>query len=207
MIKVILNFDAMIRQIIQINLSLLRKCHIFTIVVCGSLLIHSNVFCQDCRISYDKGLITLLAVNADIKAILSGISEKTNIFIQFPKTLDEQITIELAKVPLRHALSRLLKWQDYAVIYSASKKPNRNLIAKVYVLPEQWGSRKPSRFRPRNRHERRIERSLNSYRKRLDSLRSRLSRVDRGSSQERRILRQIRLMEKAAERLEKRLRR
>ena len=196
-----------IQKIIQTDSRLLKGCYIFAAVICGSFLIHSNAFAQDYRISYDNGLITLFAEDADIKAILSGISEKTNIFIQFPKALKEQITIKLTKVTLRNALSRILKGQDYAIIYSTLRKPSRHPIAKVYVLPEQWGSRKPARSQPRSPQEKRIERSLNNYRKRLDSLRNRLWRVDRGSIQEKRTQRQIRSMEKTIERLEKRLRR
>jgi len=170
-------------------------------------LIHSNAFAQDYHMTYDNGLITLSADKTDIQDILSGISKKTNVFIQFPRALKEQITIRLTNVSVRDALSRLLKGRDYAIIYSASKKSNRNPLSKVYVLPEQWGSRKPARSQTRSRQVKRIERSLRNYKKRLDSLKNRLSKVGQGTLKERRIMRQIRLTEKTVGRLEKRLRR
>jgi hypothetical protein len=197
----------MIQKIVHIDVSLLRGYFIFVFFICGGILIHSNTFAQDYRISYDNGLLTLSADKADIKTILLSISKKTNVFIQYPSKLKKQITIKLSNVSIRNALSRLLKGQDYAIIYTASKKHNNESISEVYVLPEQWGNRKPARYQPRVRRENRMERSLRNYERRLDSLRNRLTKVNQRSREGRRILGQIRSIEKTIERLQKKLRR
>jgi len=196
------NRMSLLSKYIEIKVSLLIGFFIFTFFICGGILIHPDTFAQDYRISYDNGLITLSVNKVDIKTILLGISKETNIFIQFPEALKKKITIKLSNVSIRDALKRLLKNQDYAIIYSALKKNNRVSISEVYVLPEKWGNRKPSRSQTLSRREESI---LRSYNRRLDSLRNQLKTVARGSDTERRILSKIQSIEKRVETMGKKL--
>jgi hypothetical protein len=188
---------------VQKDPSQFRVFFIVFVCICGGISFHVNAFAQDYHMSCDNGLITLSADKVDLKTILLSITKETNIFIQFPKALQKQITIELSDVSIRNALKRLLLGYDYAIIYSASKKSNPNSISKVYVLPEQWGHRKPASSQIKSPKANNL---LRNYNRRLDSLRDRLTKVERGSHTERRILRQIQSIEKTVERLEKRVR-
>ena len=197
----------MIQKVIHINVSLFGGYFIWAFFICGSILNHSNTFAQDYRINYDDGVISLSANKADIKTILSDISNKTSVVIQYPKALEKQITLKLSNVSIRDALSRVLKGQDYAIIYTASKQHHNHSISKVYVLPEQYGNRKPTRNQTRGRQANRIERTIGNYERRLGTLRNRLARVSQRSREGMRILNQIQSIEKTIERLQKSLRR
>lgn len=190
----------MIQKLIQKDTGFRGGFFIFAVCLCGGILMFENAFAQDYRIVYDKGMISLSADKTDIKTILRGISKEANIFVKFPKALQKQITIKLSNVSIRNALKRLLSGQDYAIIYSVSKKNNRDSISRVYVLPEQWGPTKPVRSQVRSRQSNLIR----NYNRRLDSLRNRLGKVSRGSPAERRILSQIQSIEKTVEGLENR---
>ena len=178
----------------------IRGSFIAAVCTCIGILICATAFTQDYHMSYDNGLITLSADKIDLKTILLGISKETNILIQFPAALQKQITINLFNVSLKNAFKRLLKGQDYAIIYSGSEK---NPISEVYVLPEQWGHRKSVESPIQSRYLNLIK----NYNRRLDVLRNRLTKVNRGSDTEKRILRQIQSMEGTVDRLENRLRR
>ena len=187
----------MIQKLIQKDASLGRG-FIVAVCLCGGILMFENAFAQDYRIVYDKGMISLSADKTDIKTILWGISKEANIFIKFPKVLQKQITIKLSNVSVKNVLKRFLSGQDYAIIYSASKKNNRDSISKVYVLPEQWGHKQPAGSPSPGRRSN----AVRNYNRRLDALRNRLTRVGRGSAAERRILSQIQSIQKTVERLE-----
>ena len=187
----------MIQKLIQKGASFRGGFFIAAVCLCG-ILMFGSVFAQDYRIVCYKGMISLSADKTDIKTILWGISKEANIFIKFPKALQKQITMKLSNVSVKNALKRLLSGQDYAIIYSASKKNNRDSISKVYVLPEKWGPKKPAGPQVRSRQSNVIR----NYNRRLDALRNRLTKVSRGSAAERRILRQIQSIEKTVDRLE-----
>jgi len=166
----------------------------------GIGLICATAFAQDYHMNIDNGMITLSADKVDLKTILLDISKEANILIQFPAGLQKQVSIKLTNVSIRNALKRLLRGQDYAVIYSASRN---NSISEVRVLPEQWGNRKPVRSPTQDRQANLIRR----YNRQLDDLRDRLTKVTRGSATEKRILRQIESMERTVESLESGFRR
>ena len=197
----------MIRRAFFIDVSLFGGYFIFVFFFCGNVFLHANTFAQDYRINYDDGLITLSADKVEIKTILSDLAEKTNVVIHFSSGLKKQITIKLSNVSVRNAFRRLLRGQNYAIIYSASSPHARDSISEVHVLPSQRGGRRRTRYRTGGLQEKRIEKAVRNAERQLDSLRNRLTRVNRGSREERRIQRQIRSMEKAVERLQERLQR
>lgn len=166
------------------------------------MLFRANAFAQDFSMHYDKGRISISAQNADIKTVLAAIARETKIFIRFPQTLKKQITMELSAVSVRKALRRILKGQDYAIVYSASKNDrNRNSVSEVYVLPQQWGENRAAVIPAQDRRQ---EAAIRNSKKRLDSLRNRLEKTEQGSRAANIITRQIRSVERTLQRLERR---
>jgi type II secretory pathway component GspD/PulD (secretin) len=160
---------------------------------------------QTFRIDYDNGLLTLSAEKADLKRVLTQVAQETRIHVSFPKNLRKQITIKLSGVSLRKALRRLLKGENYALIYSVSGKPSA--ISEVYVLPSSSGPRTSRQYKPPRRPQERIRASITRYEKRLETLKNRMATVDEESPRGRLIGNQIRRTEKTIERLRRSLER
>jgi predicted RNase H-like nuclease (RuvC/YqgF family) len=151
------------------------------------------------RIGYDDGLLTISAKKANLKRILTHVANEADILVKFPHNLSRQITIKLSSVPLKKALRRLLRGENYAFVYEGSD------ISEVYVVPKssaRSGSRNYSR--PRQREDR-IRASIARYEKRLETLKDRMAQVNETSRRGKAIMRQIRSTEKTIERLHKSL--
>jgi len=162
---------------------------------------------QTFSIDYDNGLLTLSAEKADLKGVLTQVAQKARIHISFPKNLRRQITIKLSGVSLRKALRRLLKGENYALIYSVPGQPKPSAISEVYVLPSSSGPRTSSQYKPPKRPQERIRASITRYEKRLETLKNRMATVDEESRRGRLIGNQIRTTEKTIERLRRSLER
>ena len=168
-------------------------------IFCGFLtsMTHAQENGSKYRIRYDPGFLTISAKKANLKRILTRVADETDILIKFPINLSRQITIKLSSVPLRNALRRLLRGENYAFVYEGSD------ISEVYVFPKSSArsrSRNYSRLRQR---ENRIRASIGRYEKRLESLKYRMEQVDESSRRGRVIMRQISSTEKTIERLRK----
>jgi len=149
------------------------------------------------KLTFEKNLISLSASKADLKSILIDIAEKTDIFIQYPASLDKEITIKINKITLKKALQRLLKDFNYSIIYIGSKK--QAVISDVYILQKKKTS-------PRiNSNAARITDRIKSYEKRIESLKNSLSKVDESSARGKSYLNQIRSYEKNIENLKRQL--
>jgi predicted RNase H-like nuclease (RuvC/YqgF family) len=168
---------------------------------------HAQGSRQTFRIDYDNGLLTLSAEKADLKRLLTHVAERARIHVSFPKNLRKQITIKLSGVSLRKALRRLLKGENYALIYSVSGKLKASVISEVYVLQKSSGPRISTQYKPPGHREERIRASITRYEKRLETLKNRMATIDEESRRGRLIRNQIRTTEKTIERLRKSLER
>lgn len=180
---------------------------LFAFFVSVTSLTYAQSSGQTYRIDYDNGLLTVSAEKADLKRVLMQVAEKTGIHVRFPKDLTKQITIDLSRVSLRKALRRILKGENYALIYSASGKLRAGTVSEVYVLPKS-STAEPSRQYDRLKgREEQIRASIRRYEKRLETLKARVATFDEESRQGRVIRNQIRSTEKTLERLHKSLER
>jgi predicted RNase H-like nuclease (RuvC/YqgF family) len=179
----------------------------FASFVCITSLTHAQSSGQSFRIDYDNGLLTLSAEKADLSSLLTQIAQRAGIHVRFPKSLTKKITIKLSGVSLKKALCRLLKGEDYALLYSVSEKHKPAAISEVYVLPKSTGpSSSRQHKRPKGREEV-IRASIARYEKRLETLKSRMTTVDEESRRGKLIGNQMRSTEKTIERLRKSLER
>lgn len=175
--------------------------------VCITSSTHAQSSEQSFRIDYDNGLLTLSAEKADLSRLLTQIAQRAGIHVRFPKSLTREITITLSGVSLKKALCRLLKGEDYALLYSVSGKHKPAAISEVYVLPKSTApSLSRQHERPKGREEV-IRASIARYEKRLETLKSRMTTVDEESRRGKLIGNQIRSTEKTIERLRKSLER
>ena len=163
---------------------------------------HAQTFRREYRIDYDNGLLSLYAEKANLKSLLTNSAEKACILIKFPHNLEKQTTINLSSVPLKKALRRLLKGENYALMYE-----NR-AITRVYVFPRSTGPRISNKYSGvKQDREERIRASIRRYENRLETLKKQMATVDEKSSRGRIITRQIRSTERSIERLQKSLER
>ena len=162
---------------------------------------------QTYRIDYDNGLLTVSAEKADLNRLLTQVAKKTGIKVRFPKDLARQITINLSGVSLRMALRRILKGEDFSLIYSASGKSRAATISEVYVLPKSSTSKPPRRYDRQEAREKQVRASITRWERRLETLKSRMARLDEDSKVGRAIRNQIHSTERTLERLHKSLER
>jgi type II secretory pathway component GspD/PulD (secretin) len=168
--------------------------------------VNSSIYAQTSnitlRIDYKNNLLTVSAQNADLKNILLKISDKTGVYVRFPSSLKKQITIRMSGLSLKETLSRLLKGINYALVYSGSRK-NRAIVSEVFVFKKLERSRISSRARVR---ERQLSHRIRYYERRLESLKKKLSKVNKNSRRGKSYLRQIRSYENSLENLKKKSR-
>jgi predicted RNase H-like nuclease (RuvC/YqgF family) len=156
---------------------------------------------------FDNGLLTLFAEKADLTRLLTQIAQKAGIHVRFPSNLTKQITIKLSGVSLKKGLRRLLKGENYALIYSVSGKRKPSTISEVYVLSKSSGPRTSRQYTQPRRRDEAIRASIARYEKRLETLRNRMTTVDEESRPGRLISNQIYSTERTIERLRRSLER
>jgi predicted RNase H-like nuclease (RuvC/YqgF family) len=166
--------------------------------------VNSSIYAQASnikfRIDYKNNLLTISAQDADLKNVLLRLADKTGVYVRFPGSLKKQITIKISGLSLEETLSRLLKGINYALVYSGSRK-NRAIVSEVFVFKKLERSRISSRTRVR---ERQLSHRIRYYERRLESLRKKLSKVNKNTRQGKSYLRQIKSYEKTLENLKKR---
>ena len=153
------------------------------------------------RIDYKNNLLTISAQDADLKNVLLKIANKTGVYVRFPSSLKKQITIRISGLSLKETLSRLLKGINYALVYSGSRK-NRAIVSEVFVFKKLERSRISSRARVR---ERQLSHRIKYHERRLESLKKKLSKVNKNSRQGKSYLRQIRSYENTLKNLKKKI--
>ena len=168
--------------------------HLTTINHC----IYAQSSFQKLRISYKNNLLTIYAKDAALKKVFLKLADKTNIYFKFPVSLKKRITYEKSGISIREALRRLLKGLNYYIIYSGSSK-KQDAISEVVVLTKAKKSRRLSS------RERRVVRSIKSYKRQIESLKKKLAGIDENSRRGKRYLRRIRLLEDKIKRLERKL--
>ena len=159
-------------------------------------LLHAQSPDQKLRITYNHNLLTISAEDVDLQNVLLKLADKTNIYVRFPASLKKKITIIKKGISLRDALKRLLKGFNYAVIYSGRDK-NQTSVSKVFVFKESKKSRQ------QRANEARIANRIRGYEKQIESLKRNLSRIDENSRQAKIYQRNITILEKRIERLER----
>jgi type II secretory pathway component GspD/PulD (secretin) len=153
------------------------------------------------RIDYKNNLLTVSAQDADLKNVLLRLADKTGVYVRFPSSLKKQITIKISGLPLKETLSRLLKGINYALVYSGSRKNQAN-VSEVFVFKKLERSRISSRTRGR---ERQLSHRIRYYERRLESLKKKLSKVNKNTRHGKSYLRQIRSYENTLENLKKKI--
>lgn len=190
----------MLQEIIRIDMTkLIKVLCLFAFFVSVTSLTHAQNSNKKYRINYDKGLLSLSAKKANLEMLLTDLSKKTGIPFRLPKKLKSQITIRLSNVPLRKGLRRLLKDQNYALIYKGSA------ISEVYIVAKSSGRSISRNYKRSRAQEERIRASLKRYEKRLETLKDRMTAVNEDSRRGKIIMRQIHSTKKIIERLHKRL--
>ena len=152
------------------------------------------------QLTLENKLITLSATKADLKNILVDLAERTGISIRYPASLEKEITLNLDRASLKKALMRLLKDFNYSIIYSGSKK--QAVISDVYIYEKDNNLPRTTQT---NSNQTRITNRINSYERRIETLKESLSKVDENSSTGKRYLNQIKSYEKNIERLKSQL--
>ena len=90
-------------------------------------------------IVYDQAtnLVSIKSLDAPLSAVLQQIAVKTRLTLTLPKqVLDERVSIELNRLPLEEALTRLLAGFNSALVYDGASTPR---LAKVIVLSRKTG--------------------------------------------------------------------
>jgi hypothetical protein len=169
---------------------------IFLVSACHSANAQSSY--QELSIDYDQDQFTILAIDASLKNVLLKIAQKRDAYISYPDDLEQNITIKLNEVSFKEALHRLLRDFNHIIIYSGPSK-SQAVISEVYVIS------KKKIFRRFSGAQRRIARQISAYEKRIESLKSNLSRVNANSRRHSSYLNQIRRLENNIERLQRRL--
>ena len=147
------------------------------------------------RINLKNRFLSITANKADVRNILSEISESTGIHVSFPNSIKRQITIKLVNVPLAEAFRTLLHGLNYAVIYSFFEKKNQYKVSKVYVLPKSKIS--SSAIRNQNITDRRIH----NYEQRIRSITERMSGINPNDPRRRNYENQIRNYQRLLDRI------
>ena len=153
---------------------------------------------QKLSLNYDKKLLSLSAIDADLKNVLLKIAEETDIHVWFPNSLNKKISIETGKISLSAALQKLLTGLNYAIIYSGPSGKDAK-ISKVFVF------KKSKKSRGLRRNEQQIANRIRTYKKRIGSLKQRLSKIDANSNRAKGYFRQIKRYEKNIVNLENQL--
>jgi hypothetical protein len=180
---------------LDVNKILYLLC-LFAFSVLVTSLTYAQSSGQTFRTDNDNGLLTVSAEKADLKSLLTQFAEKTGVNVHFPKGLAKQITINLSGVSLRMALRRILKGEDYSLIYSASGKSRAGTILEVYVLPKSSTSKPSRRYNRPKVREKQVRASTARWEKRLETLKARMATVNENSTPGRAIRNQIRSTER-----------
>lgn len=150
----------------------------------------------DIQVTYQNQRISISAKDADIKNILLKIAEKAQIDVQFPSSINKTVTMKRKEISLKKALQSLLRGLNHVIIYSKKSK-SKSRISQVLVYSGSTGSRISSAS------ERRIARRIQSYERQIDSLRTRLAKMDRSSRRGQTYEKRIQQLEKKIEQLER----
>jgi hypothetical protein len=198
----------MFQGIKRISLTrLLQVVCSLAIFLSAASLVQGQISDQKYSMEYDNGLLTLSAKQASLKRLLRQLAETLNIYISYPRDLKKQITVKLYDVTPIKALRRLLKSQNYALIYSASRPEEASTISELHILPKPVGHGASRKFRSQKSRGQRTLARIKSYERKLDRLKDRMAKTNRDSRTGRSIRKQIGSTAKTIERLQKKLER
>jgi hypothetical protein len=196
----------MLQKIIRVDMTKwLQLVCFFALFIPITSLTHAQTSRQKYRIDYDDGFLTLTAKEANLNRLLTHVAEEAGILISLPRNWRREITIELFNVPLRKGIRRLLKGENYALIYFVSGKNKSSAISEVHILPKPSVTRVSREYKRQRSQRERVKASIIRYEKRLQTLKDQLAKVNEASRRGRRIRSQIRSTERSIERLHKRL--
>ena len=161
---------------------------------------------QGLQINYRDQLLSISARNVDIKDFLTGLSEKAHITIEFPASLKKNITLNRENISLRGFLSNFLRNMNHVIIYSGSD-PENSRISEVHIYPGSTTSRSSisSSSYPYTGPKGEIRRRIDTYKKIVERLRSRLSGEGENGSHSAVYLNRIHRYEERIKKLESQL--
>jgi predicted RNase H-like nuclease (RuvC/YqgF family) len=151
---------------------------------------------QELIIDYQNEILTLSAIDVDLKDVLSRLAAETNINVYFQKALQKNITIEIDGASLKDAVTRLLKGYNHIILYSGKSKKQAE-VSNVIVLAKKTKRPTHSSAKARRRTNR-----IRSYERQIKTLKVRLSKIDANSRQGKRYAARIRNLENRVERLQ-----
>jgi type II secretory pathway component GspD/PulD (secretin) len=171
---------------------------IILVLACVQLLIASvtnaDASNSKIRINYSDNRIDISVQNAELKTVLSKLSEAADIPIYFHSPLKKKVSINKKNISLRQTLKSLLKKFNYIILYSGPSKANAS-VDKVLVYSKTEKSRKLTVGQRRTAS--RIER----YGKQLERLNQQLSKAAPNSSRAKRYQQRIKSLEKRIDKL------
>ncbi|MBN2040927.1 MAG: hypothetical protein JW864_12860 [Spirochaetes bacterium] len=177
-----------------------RTTHIFLFTTVCIFSLSGTVSSQESynfSMTLKNRILSITAQDADIKNILSEISDITGISVSYPKYINKKVTTRLTKVPLPEALKSLLRGMNYTVIYSYLEKKDRFKVSEIYVLPEY--SRR-SAVRTKSKFSN-TERRIQSYERRIRFLTERMEKLEPDSPRRRTYERRLRNYQNRLDRL------
>jgi len=155
------------------------------------------------QINYRDQLLSISARNVDIKDFFARLAEKANIIIEYPASLEKQITLERDNISLKKFLSDFLRNMNHVIIYSGSDAKSFR-ITEVRVYPKSTVSHSSaSTLSTRSRD--RIRRRILSYKRIVEKLQNSLASVGENSSRGRVYVSRIRRYEDRIKKLENQL--
>ncbi len=146
-------------------------------------------------LSYTSQGLQITARKADLKLILRKLAKAADIFIIYGSATTKKITIEERNISLEKALKKILKGVNHAIIYSGLS-PDRAGIEEVLVFSEP-GKKKPSSAR-----ERQLQNRIRQYKRQIDGLNKKLSKVKSTSAAARRYNKRIANLKKNIQKIE-----
>jgi len=70
------------------------------------------------QVSYQDGLLTIVAPNSTLGDILRGVRKHTSADIEIPPTASERVVTRLGPGPAREVIAELLKWISFQLHFA-----------------------------------------------------------------------------------------
>ena len=160
---------------------------------------------QNIRISYKENVLSIRAKNADLRKVLFELAHETNINVRLPLSLDKKISINRSGISLSEGLEDILKHLNYVIFYSGVKN-NKPLISKVIVFQKSKistiltdGKTQQANSEIQSTVREKHSANINFYKRRIESYKKKLSKIDENSRLGKKYLERIKRLEKLIE--------
>src|SRR6202044_3235317 len=85
------------------------------------------------QVSYENGLLTIVAQNSTLSDILRGVRKHTSADIEIPATANERVVMRLGPAPAREVMAELLNGSRFNYILLGSSEDSNALVRVVLV--------------------------------------------------------------------------